>query len=285
MSIPIPGTLAILRAPIFPNSRQDKKITDDVSKQRKLGKNAGKWIKFKLPDQALEPIRKVASAARTWNYDITLPWEDGSRLCTPEILPRHTEEFGQHKAEFEQAVDSFMEQYPMWILHAKIMHRGTFNPDDYPKAEEMRKEFSLTMHHDPVPQVSHFVESVVGSRVNVLRQQLEQRNEQRIKAGIDDVWQRLVGPVAKMAEALVSPEQIFRDSLVDNVRDIVNLVPALNLTNNAALAAACKEIKDKLFTVIAEDLREKPLVRKATAQAAAALVAKFGAMGVRKFAS
>lgn len=281
----IPATLVRLSISMFNNSREDTSITADVKALHKLTGKAGKWVKYKLPEESLEPIRTIANEVRTWNYRVTLPWEDGSRLLPLAAGARHAEQFMDYLDDFNTAVSEFIVAWPEWVEMAKGMHNGTFNEADYPSAAVVRGLFALRMEHSPVPQKSHFVGVLAGAELATRQLELEAANNRKIQEAIRDTWLRLLAPIQKLAETLGSKDAIFRDSLVDNVKDITALVPTLNLTNDAQMKAVAAQITKSFATLNPDTLRENKVMRKATADAAKAIVAKFGSFGGRKFAN
>ena len=58
---------------------------------------------------------------------------------------------------------------------------------------------------------------------------LDARMDDAEKKTISDLWERLIVPVRAMVEKLSEEDAVFRDTLVSNLRDIVGLIPALNL--------------------------------------------------------
>jgi hypothetical protein len=85
---------------------------------------------------------------------------------------------------------------------------------------------------------------------------------------MEDCWTRLHGVVSSMAERLSDPEKIFRDSLVENVVELVDLLPRLNLTGDSRLEDMRQVVAKKLTRHDPQTLRENQHVRKETAKAA-----------------
>src|ERR1700679_3697951 len=86
---PINAIIVRLAIKKFSNSREDRPITNEVKLSKKLGAGAGKWMKYKLPKDCLKPIEVFSNAARVWNYEHTLPWENGSRLLLISNLEKY----------------------------------------------------------------------------------------------------------------------------------------------------------------------------------------------------
>ncbi|HZV35104.1 MAG TPA: hypothetical protein VFB72_11075 [Verrucomicrobiae bacterium] len=282
----INAVLVRLSINTFNNSRQDPAITDDVRLRKGLGVGAGKWVKYKLPDEALEPIRKFAGEVRRRHYDMTLPWEEGYRMLSAKAQASYQDVFHNFERDFNKHLSEFMAQYPNWLDQAKLMHGKTYNTSDYPSAAEMPKHFRFGIEYTPMPRSEHFVvQGLAEDAIEEMRNDLEQRNTQRVQAAIADTWQRLLAPVQAMAEKLSGKDTIFRDTLVTNVRDILALIPALNLDGNPQLVEATRLIEQQLANVNPDTLRENVKFRKEIADAAKALASRFAGIGQRKFAA
>jgi hypothetical protein len=266
---------------LFSNSRQDSEITKQVRDLNKLhGLKPGKWIKYKLPEEALDPVRKVASDARTEHYRLTLPWEEGYGLLPLPARQQYEAAMAARKEAFENAVEAFKENYPDWVEQAKTMHNGTFNASDYPPQSEVPSCFKWELVIYPLPQSSHFDSALRG----LYGQALEDATARRVEEAVKSTWDRLLGPVDRIAQKLADPEAVFRDSLIENVREIVDLIPVLNLTGNAQLVQAANSIKERFTRLNPETLRVNKVMRKSAADAAKAMLNQFGAFGSRKFA-
>jgi len=264
----------------FGNTRQDPAITAEVTAQHGLSKKSGRWVKHKLRPESLEAIRKLAGAVRQWHYSITCPWDEGARLLCESARGRYDAGFDRWQAQWEETVAEFVLAYPGEVEAARQIHGDTFLAGDYPTQEAVGEQFTLEVRREPMPQATHF-DGVLRENYGAM---LEAQNEGRITAAIRDTWTRLLAPVQHMAEKLASPDAVFRDTLVENVTELLDTLPALNITNDAGLRSAGEAIKTTLAGLDASVLRENKVVRADVARAAARIVSQFGAMGARKFA-
>jgi hypothetical protein len=266
---------------IFSNSRQDRPITEDVKARKKLGAGSGKWIKYKLPDQSLSPLRKFCGEVRALHYAFTAPWEEGQRLLSGKASAKYQAHMTEFKSKFNTLVDGFVSAYPGWIKEAKKMHGATFEPSDYPTAALVKSQFHFGVEIFPMPKPEHFnveMKELYGNALVAI-------TEKKISDANADTWERLMAPVLAMAEKLASPDAIFRDTLVENVKEMIELVPSLNLTDDSKLKEAATAIEKTLGSLDPNDLRENKVTRKVVAEKAAALAARFGALGKRKLAN
>ncbi|MDB6017687.1 MAG: uncharacterized protein JWR19_2176 [Pedosphaera sp.] len=281
----IKAVLTRLSIRTFPNTRQDQKITDEVRLKKALGIGAGKWVKHVFPEEAFKNIRECGGEARRRHYDLTLPWEDGYRLLPSAAHASYEDQFKSYGDKFWKAIGEFEASYDKWVKLAKEMHGKTYDPSLYPDWRNMRGNFGFGAEYTPVPKSSHFITGgIAADAVAEMKADLETHNEARVKAAVQDTYTRVMAPVQAIAEKLSNKETIFRDSLIENVKTIVGLVPSLNLTDDADLSRIAKEIGEKFANLDPEILRSDLSLRKETAKAAKELVAQFGKIGKRRFA-
>lgn len=273
-----------LKFTAFGNSRTDDALTNETVENHNLGKGAGKWTKNKLAPETFKGIKKLRGIIRQEYYRMTLPWEEGERLLTLAVKPKFDQAMVDLQKADAEEIAEMIAAYPAAVEASREMHNGTWKAEDYPSEADLAASFSMEVQTEPIPRSDHFLGTLTGEALQAAQADMEARNERRVQEAVADTWRRLIEPLKHMADKLASPEAVFRDTLVENVSDIVALIPALNLTGSSQLSSAAAEVQTILAGVSANALRENPIVRKATAEAAAAVLERFGAMGNRKFA-
>lgn len=289
MPAEIKAVLVNLKIRIFPNTRQDPAITEEVRLRKAIGVGAGKWVKHLFPQEAFAEIRKIGSAARQRHYDMTMPWEDGLRLLSASAQGSYDDQMEDYIKMFLSHVAEFGKKYDEWVAKSEIMHGKTFDADAYPDWHKMERHFTLSKEYFPVPKAAHFItEGLAKDAVQEMREELNTRNAARVQEAVNDTWNRVLTPVQALADKLVGEAPIFRNTLIENVNEIVNLVPVLNVTNDAALERVVNEIHDKFANIDPDILRgcgeHAIAMRKVVVQSAKELASRFGQIGNRKFA-
>jgi hypothetical protein len=89
---------------------------------------------------------------------------------------------------------------------------------------------------------------------------------------MQDAWTRLHDVVSHIAERLSDPKAIFRDSLIDNAKDVCDTLQRLNVTNDPNLEAMRARVAAELTAVSPATLRDVPQVRETTARKAAGIM-------------
>jgi hypothetical protein len=93
----------------------------------------------------------------------------------------------------------------------------------------------------------------------------------RINGMMKDVWERVYDALKHMSERLDYPEnadkgtrKIFRDTLVDNVRESLGMLKDFNITGDSRLTQLHMQLDSALMGVTADGLREDDSFRQET---------------------
>lgn len=262
--------------------RKDKSESLKVNTQAGAISGAANVHKQLLPDnEALEAIQKHVNVFRTWVYDSTLPWDDaGWRIGQVSRHMDFMSEAGDYMRQFDTLVDDFLRGYDTAVSEAAFKLNALYDYSDYPTKEEVATKFRINLECMPLPNVDDFrvVEGVDQAEVERLCTQAADAVEAKVKAGMDEAYGRLFGVVSKMAHTLRAygnkEVKKFNDTLVSNIGDLVQIMPALNIMNDPRLAQLAQEAEN-LAQYAAADLRSDEGTRKAAMLEAEALMRKF----------
>jgi hypothetical protein len=289
-------------------SRKDKRTTEEVKAEKSLGKDAGKWTASLYPPEALEAISSKIGEAREYHYKVTLPFvssddsepsgEDdkktkrktsGIGILPAALIQEYGDKMRQFKGEIEALVEStFLSDPQKWIDWAISQHNGTFDPKNYPGCsreagqivfdplifrEKMKPKFYLRTEPLPVPDAQHFSETV-ASLLGTDTQAVNIRVQDAAIEAQRELIKRMIAPVEAMAKKLSEVPKgkqsdiVFRDTLIGNIAEMVQLARKLNLTGDAAIDGFIKEM-EVLTQYKPDDLRDDKGKRSEAANKAA----------------
>lgn len=258
--------------------KTDAKITREVADSHNSDVTMGQYKKATIAKEALEPIKKLAGEIRTEHYRRTLPWgDDGSRILTGAGYWDYADWMRQRESDWTPLVDAFLTAWPSYVDDARQRLNGLFNPADYPSAYELRRRFSFRWTVRPVPTAGDFRVELGAAEVDAIRQQIEDGLNVTVQAAMVDVWDRIKTVVSAMAERLRAYDPAkpganpFRDSLVGNIRELVGILPSLNLTNDPNVARFADEMRE-LCAHDAQSLRDNMFTREDVAAKAEAML-------------
>lgn len=256
----------------------DKKVTDETNHKYRATKDAGRYNKLLIAAQHLADIVGAASKARHMHYRMTQPWVDeGPRILANALYAKFSNEFRLLKREFNEAADRFAADYPSFVEERRRELNGLFNAADYPSADTIRSKFRFELTILPFPDSTDFRSDLDEDTVAEIRQQLEETTRDAVSKAMEHTGQRIIETVGRMAEKLreykTTEGKCFRDSLVENVRELHELLPAFNLTSDKKLTAITNRIAKELCVEEAATLREDDNVRAVVQKSADEIVA------------
>lgn len=266
-------------------TKHDKKISAEVAVQHGSDENMGRFSKRLISRDALEKIRKIDSSARLAHYERTVPWDDNNRRA---LLSIGFNEYSKMMSEFElnrkYALKEFMAGYPAYYQAAKGSLNGLFDADDYPTCDQIEAKFQWKLAVSPIDSAENFVvQSLDSAIVERIRRDITEEQSARIQGAMKDVWQRLHDVCSRMSERLhayqITPDGVegtFRDSLVSNVSDLINILPTLNLANDPKLIQIGEHMRQALTSYSPSELREQDTARARVAADADRIVKEIG---------
>lgn len=254
--------------------KYDKKVTQDIAIANHTTMDAGRYNKALLPtNDSLDNVHKKTTYIRTKFYDNTLPWgiEGTMMLPTANYLNFMTE-FRREHNEWEHLVNVFLIDYPTLVDNAKRVLNNMYNDDDYPSVDVIKDKFKMDMAIFPVPSTDFRVQ-IASDELTRIQQDVEVRVKQAQQKAITEVWTRLYDRVKNMADKLADPKSIFRDTLVENLREQCNMLSRLNFTDDPNLETMRQQVEDSLLKH-PEALRNNPDLRSDTALEAKSIMDK-----------
>jgi len=248
--------------------KYDQAISLEISEMHAKTNDAGRFNKHLLPGKAesYEAVLKKGRELRAFYYENTLPWsKEGHRILPAANYQDFADGVRRFKREYEILVQDFLREYPMLKEEAKVLLNGMYREADYPSMEDMVGKFGLELEVLPLPDADDFRVMIADNEVDGIRKEIHDRMAKEFDAANRDLWMRLRVAVGNMVGRLSDPNGIFRDSLVDNLRDIIDLVPKLNVTGDAKLTEITENCAKALAVHEPQTLRDNIVVRSQVA--------------------
>ncbi|MDP8320842.1 MAG: DUF3150 domain-containing protein [Candidatus Stygibacter australis] len=274
MSLNEKAMLVHLNISFWTARKYDRKISREIEIQYNADE-AGRYNKILIANEYLANIRKMVSAARTFHYENTLPWNDnGGRLLPAANYFNYVKAMQNLQADFDRETANFIRVYPDLKNEAKLRLNGMFDEEDYPDISTLRTKYAFSSQVTPVPEAEDFRVKLNDSEVDSIKQSIERQVQNSTREAMNDLWNRLFRVVNHMAERLADPDNKFKNSLVDNIVDLCDLLPRLNITSDPKLEDALLEVRQKLTANDSQILRDNDVVRTKTAAEAQKILDK-----------
>ena len=258
--------------------KYDKKVTEQVAVQNGSASQAGRYNKSLLPmNDALSNIHQKSTLIRKTFYLNTLPWGiEGTQILPSANYLEFMTSFRKMKAEWQLLVDTFYQEYPKLHADAQRFLGNMYNRDDYPDLHEIQRKFNMDMAVFPVPS-DDFRVSIGDEELAKIQSDVETRVKSSAQQAMQEAWQRLYDRVKHMAEKLADPKAVFRDTLVENTKEVCSVLSRLNFTDDPDLENMRQQVEGSLANNHPESLRNNPDLREQKAEEARAIMDKMGA--------
>lgn len=251
--------------------KHDKRVAREVD-QGHGATNAGRYNKQLIPQDALEPIAKKATAIRAFHYARTLPWgNNGQHLLPAKLFMEYRSELVKHRSEFNQLVGVFVQNYPQLVSDARARLGSLYDPNEYPPASEVQRSFGVEFDIFPVPTAGDFRVDVANEERSEIAAQIEAATLERQNNATKACFVRVRDVLQRMKRQCVVGKTRITESLVEDARDLTGILDDLNIAGDPELTRLGEEIRRDLL-VDAEDLRRSPKTRQAVGDRAAELL-------------
>ena len=254
--------------------KYDKKATQDVASTYGTTTSAGRYNKALLPaNDMLDRVHKKTTHIRTKFYENTLPWGiEGTMMLPSSNYLQFMTDFRKEKGEWQYLVNEFVSNYDQLRLDAKRLLGSLYNDEDYPDESDVARKFKMDMAIFPVPNTDFRV-AIASDELTRIQQDVEKRIADAQTTAMKEVWDRLYDRVKHMAEKLADPKAIFRDTMVENTKELCALLPRLNFMDDPNLEQLRQQVEASLLKH-PEALRNDPDLRRDTAVEAKAIMDK-----------
>lgn len=272
-SIASSAVLIDLSISCWTGRKLDKRASLDVTAQNNAAKGVANVHKKLLGDCAeLDAVQKFAANARNAHYAMTMPWSDlGMRLCpTKKYIDTNGYERTMTglQTEFFRLTSLFLDAYDWEIQNAQLKLGALFNAEEYPSRDSLESKFKFRFVAIPLPDAGDWRLDIGNEAVEVMRSGYEKFYSEQLTKAMADVWERAHAALSKMSERLDyaddTTKKVFRDSLVENVQDIVDLLDTMNVTGDPAMADAHRRLDLAMQGITPDALREDAYLRAQT---------------------
>ena len=238
----------------------DREASDHVAVAHEASASAGRYNKRLLPKAAFAALTATMSEARTRHYANSLPWDDkGARLLTVANYEHYTELMDDLRERVVRQRARFIEDYDEYVDQARLDLGRLFRIEDYPSKEALQGKFAIRYRIAPVPDADHFIAKLASDDTERVKRDIERHIEAQLHDAVGDLYRRLGEAVERVSERLQEDPEgkplVFRNSMISNIRDLVDVVPRLNIFGDDELARLCQQVKDRIASVEPDALR------------------------------
>ena len=253
--------LATLKVRGWNGTKHDLDATEEIHERRGADAESGRYTKRLVSRAALKPIRKIGDEARSLHYKLTMPWDDGSyRLLPVKVYDRYTKFMDDYANQRLQALQDFIDEYPQHIEAARETLGDLIDRGDYPAVAKLQARITMSHRIRTVPHSDHFVCDFLAKReIANIKRDIDRQVQSQIANAVQSLYQRVGkavnGFVDRLQPGKDGKDKIFHESTVENLREIIELMPSLNITGDKVLTAMTAELEAALNGATASQLR------------------------------
>ena len=256
----------------------DKRASNDVTASNHAAKGMANVNKRLLDCDELTAIQKFAGNARTSHYAMTLPWSDsGLRMLPTSKYFDYTKQMSDLQAQFGRLVQNFLDEYQWEINAVQIKLGNMFNANEYPSTEKVSSKFGFRLNYIPLPDAGDWRVDIGNQQVAELQEQYATFYNAQFERAMGDIWARANEALTRMSERLDygtnEDKKVFRNSLVENVVDLIDVMESMNITGDSNMQMQAKRLKTAMRDVTPEALREDAMLRINTKKAVDQVIA------------
>jgi len=270
--------LVSLHTSMWTARKYDKKVTDKVNKDHGASADAGRFNKHLLPgdngdNETYQYLVKYMGYIRRKHYELTLDWDEGRQLLPHANHAAYREFEADVKGEVANVLyPAFRAAYPEMKEQARRLLNGMFVEADYPSLSEMDKKFGVTIDFSPVPKMDYRSSHLAKPLIEKMEREHEAREARLIDTAMGDAWQRLYTCVESLQERLSTPNAVFRNSLIENLRECCDVLGRLNVMKDPSLERMRSAALTNIARYEPDALREDDQTRGVVARTAADLM-------------
>ena len=263
------AVLVTLQISSFSGRQKDDSESKDVMERNGSKPGTALVMKTIIGKEFLKPIQKIAGEMRTFDRKMTQPWtSSGSKILPSKLFQKYSTRNRELKGMWEKAVQDLIDNLPEAIRQAQNDLGKMFHASDYPTGDELREKFSWEVNFDQVP-INDFRCSLSDAEISELNSQAIKREKDHVEKITRDLFTKVRSSLENISKKLgdYKPvkngknENVFRDSLIGNVRELADTLPAFNLGDDPLLDDLAKDLKNKIANLNPTTLRESSLER------------------------
>ena len=258
--------------------KKDKRASEDVVTQNHAAAGVANVNKKLLADSDnLRAIQQHVTATRSAHANMTMPWSNsGLRLLPTAQYFKYQQTMTDMQNEFERLITNFLDSYNDEVIDVQMKLGDLFSRDDYPTTEDLERKFGFSINYMPLPDAGDFRIDIGNEALAEVKQQYSEFYAKQYSTAMNDVWTRLHKALTSMSERLdygsKEDKKVFRDTLVSNVTDMVELLRVCNVTGSSQMSAMANNLEEAMSGVTPDALREDDYFRAETKAAVDAAI-------------
>ncbi len=281
--------LADVSISVWSAERSDASIMERAKRDAGATGHVGRAIKNLLAgcDAGLKDTRSAYQAVRATHYALTLPWvsdphaerQRGPRLLPTALFQIYLDRMSKAIRAAKLQLDAFIAQYPELAVQAQANLGQLAGADEYPSVDEVRRQFRAKFDFEPIPSAALF-QGLPDVFREKLSRSLAAKQAVMLESAQSEMWNETATRLKHLTAKLSDPEARFKSGTVENVRELLTLLPGWNVGADPRVTEIVNDISRMIGGVDSDAIRKTDGVRKDVAEQATGIVHKLAGWGL-----
>jgi hypothetical protein len=255
-------------------SKHEKGLSAEIAHAHGTDSEMTKVTKQLFAKQSVKRLSSAATALRIFWESKTLSWGRGKRILPSDLYFDCMMQHGALACEFALARAEFLDDLDAIKAEAQRRLNGTYNESDYPSAERLEQRIGIELDVYALPDERDWRVSLGDDEEQRIKDQIADATERRTAEMIRELWGRVYDVVGHPDKGLLGKLErytedgagkviaTFRDSALQNLRDVVDVLGPLNITHDPELESMRQRLAAGLCQQEAEALRDSQPLRE-----------------------
>ena len=287
VSLATSGILVNVEVSVWTGTKQDREISDEVTRSKKADREAGRFTKKLFAN--VSEHRAILNDRQTWYNFVerdTYEWSGRWKfLPTPRIVD-FMKQVEERKKTTEELKDKFRKVYADAVAREAFVQGDMFKASDYPSVDEVMSAFSVRVFTAEVP-VGDFRCQISQD----LADDLSKHYEQQTRDLVQDIYRKQVDQMVDVMKSLshccdtetviedgemkVKRRKLY-DTTLSKAQELCETFKDFNVTQDPRLEEARAELEKIVSGVTIEQLRNSDTKRVVVKEGVDEVLKKFG---------
>lgn len=259
---------------MYRTNRVDKEVTSKINDEYQTKRKAGSFTKITMAREYVRGYESAATDIKNYHKLMTLPWDPVNRILAIDLHQEYMDGQRQRISIFEERYCQFCINYSSYV-HAERESLGPmWKAEDYPAVSKIRDLFGIKLNIVPIPSVGDWRVKLSQEEIDYLNENLEKQIVARFTSAMTSAWKKLYDPIKNMADRLSDDDKKPHNSIVENIKELLPILPRLNINNDPKLDEMVREVEERLCEFSGKEIRESKDVRSTLRDATAEIMKK-----------
>lgn len=186
---------------------------------------------------------------------MTLPYEGGYRLLpSPNIMDVQAMVTQVTKRISRAVKEDILDKLDYLKAEMRQAQGTLFKEEHFPQHNDLRQKYGVKFDLTTLPSsdtMGKFVNELGDAKVREYKGQIDKAMQAKLEMSMRDVWSRLYDAIKhlrdRLGEVAKGEGKRLSRSVVDDLSELVDLLPKLNITDDVQLNTLTQRVKDEIL--------------------------------------